>query len=150
MKMNKALLVLGILWSLPITLICFLFYVMPCWIARWYSFDSWRDCCLVWVLNKNAPEWLVNRWAGWGGHALGNIVVMSLPPDTNSTFKKILRHEQEHVFQCMTLGVFQPLLYLVLLFVGLVTRNTDAYKDNLFEISARRVAGQEQLPNYLK
>ena len=57
--------------------------------------------------------------------------------------KIVLRREQEHVHQCMVLGVFQPILYgLNYLTIKIACRHSDPYYSNSFEIDARRAAGQ--------
>ena len=133
--------VLGIIWAAPVTLVG-LTYVTLFTLLGWYQRLGQRDDALVWLLNADkAPAWLNKKWTRWGGHTLGQVVVMKYNPDTDRG-RVTLRHEQEHVHQCMVLGIFQPILY-GLAYLGLMTcRHAHPYYDNPFEIDARRAAGQ--------
>jgi len=139
--MSKVARVAGYIWAAPLTLLG-LIYVTLFTLLGWYKRIGKFDDALVWQLvAEKSPEWLDKAWLHWGGHTVGNVVV--LKPDISSDRGKILlRHEQEHVHQCMVLGVFQPVLY-TLAWVGLhFCRYAHPYYDNPFEIDARRAAGQ--------
>lgn len=133
---------LGYAWAAPLTLPGLL-YVTLFSAFGWYKWDSVRGDALVWrVQSVNMPSWLHRfLWKKWKGQTYGQVIVMSIDPDVDYG-KTTLRHEQEHVCQCMRLGIFQPLVYGVA-FLGLwVTRNGHPYLDNPLEIDARRAAGQ--------
>jgi hypothetical protein len=133
--------VLGFIWAAPVTVVG-LAYTLLFAAAGWYSSLGRHADALVWQLNADeAPPWLNKAWSRWGGHCLGNVVVLKYSPDTDRG-RVTLRHEQEHVHQCMTLGIFQPILY-GLAYLGLMcSRHAHPYYDNPFEIDARRAAGQ--------
>jgi hypothetical protein len=134
---------LGRLWSFPVSIFGFI-YMLLFWAFRWYSWGGIHDGCPVWYLNiEKAPLWLIRTWKGWGGHTIGITIAMHSPPQYAPT---VLRHEQEHVMQCMRLGIFQPIIYLLMLLAGKVLRNVDSYQANTFEIDARLAAGQPVEP----
>lgn len=139
--MSKITRMLGFAWALPLTVAGAL-YATLFTLAGWYSRIGQRGDAWVWQLRpEKAPPWLNKRWAHWGGHCVGNVVVMKYDPDSDRG-KVTLRHEQEHVRQCMVLGIFQPILYYTA-YLGLMTcRHAHPYFDNPFEIDARRAAGQ--------
>lgn len=133
--------VLGFIWAAPVTVVG-LAYVTLFTAIGWYSRLGKHGDALTWQLNdKKAPDWLKKKWQRWGGQTIGNVVVLKYSPDTDRG-RVTLRHEQEHVHQCMTLGVFQPVLY-GLAYLGLLCcRHAHPYYDNPFEVDARRAAGQ--------
>jgi len=131
---------LGFAWASPLTL-AGLVYVGVFSAFGWYDKIGVFGDAWVWRLNgARAPEWLMKLWTKWGGHTIGNVVVMKGSPKKDTV---TLRHEQEHVRQCMALGIFQPILYgLAMLAIKLGCKLSDPYFSNPFEIEARRVAGQ--------
>ena len=139
--MSKVARIAGYVWAAPLTLLG-LIYTTVFTLLGWYKRLGVHGDALVWQLvPEKSPSWLDKMWLHWGGHCIGNVVVVKV--DVTSDRGKItLRHEQEHVYQCMVLGVFQPLIY-GLAYVGLrFCRHAHPYYDNPFEIDARRAAGQ--------
>lgn len=133
--------VLGFIWAAPITVVGFIYATLFTW-AGWYSRLGNHGDALVWQLDeKKSPDWLKKRWQRWSGHTIGNIVVLRYAPDTDRG-RVTLRHEQEHVHQCMVLGVFQPVLYGITYVALKCCRHAHPYYDNPFEVDARRAAGQ--------
>jgi len=134
---------LGGLWSLPVTLVA-LPYVVLFTLLGWYRWHGNEGDGFVFVVNtEKSPKWLMKLWKGWAGHAIGQIVVVKSAPGSSPKADQCLVHELEHVNQCMRLGVFQPILYgLILVGVKLGCRTAHPYHDNSFEIAARRAAGQ--------
>lgn len=134
---------LGLLWAAPITVACFLLYVVPLWSMRWYEYVGFHELAWVWKLREDAPDWLHRRWKGWAGHAFGNIVVVVEKPNISRYTWVILTHELQHVRQYMRLGVLQPIMYFLTYFaIRWACKNSHAYYDNPFELDARRGAGQ--------
>lgn len=135
--------VLGFAWASPITL-AGLAYAGTFAALGWYRLRGWRGDALVYsTALEGSPRWLRSLWNEWGGHAIGNVVVVK--HDLN-TIKgaTTLTHEQQHVRQCMILGVFEPIMYVLsMLTIWLACPNCNAYRDCVFEIDARRRAGQE-------
>ena len=131
--------ILGYLWASPVTIVGLL-YVNLCYLLGWYDWVALRGDGLVWRVNDSSPSWLKKLWKNWGGHAIGNVVVLNTSVELDS---KTLTHELKHVDQVMRLGVFQPIIYGLNLFaIKLGCPGSNPYYDNCFEIDARRAAGQ--------
>lgn len=139
--MSKAARVAGHIWAAPLTLLG-LTYVTLFTLLGWYRRIGVHGDAIVWQpVAERTPGWLDKAWMKWGGHCIGQVVVVKYDLDTDRG-RTLLRHEQEHVHQCMVLGVFQPVLY-GLAYLGLLfCRHSHPYYDNPFEIDARRAAGQ--------
>lgn len=133
---------LGCVWAAPVTVFGLIYASLFCSFG-WYKYMGRFDNALVWrVEETKSPAWLLKAWLRWGGHTIGNVVVLRNDLLTDRS-KVTLRHEQEHVRQCMILGVFQPIIYaLAWIGIKLACRNSDPYFSNPFEIDARRAAGQ--------
>lgn len=138
--MDKFKAILGYFWASPITL-AGLIYAGLFNLFRWYKFHGRDGEALVWLVNfDKSPRWLTRAWTGWAGHAIGNVVVMTRDPKEDAS---TLVHEKKHVNQCMRLGIFQPIMYgLIMLAIKLGCTDSDPYYDNPFEIDARRHTGQ--------
>lgn len=140
---DKLFRILGFVWSSPITVVALVFYILPLWALGYYRFYGTKETALVWMTTKSQPAWLDKLWNGWAGQALGNVVVLAhFLEKSDKLLNIVLTHELEHTKQCMKLGLFQPLLYLVFWITGKIINNCDGYYDNIFEIAARRSAGQ--------
>lgn len=139
---DKVKTALGILWASPVTLPG-LAYSGLFQALGWHRWHGVSDDAMVWSVDPDkAPAWLMRLWAGWAGHTIGNVVVMIRPP-SDEDMRIVLVHEKRHVLQCMRLGVFQPILYaLNMLAIRLSCPDSDPYFSNIFEIDARRAAGQ--------
>jgi len=137
--MSKVLRIIGIAWAAPVTVFGLL-YVLLFSLFGWYKFLGSRGDALVWTIDK-PPSFLDKMWTRWAGQTIGNVIVMKADVETDKG-KIVLRHEQEHVHQCMVLGVFQPIIYGIA-YLGLCCcRSAHPYYDNPFEVDARRAAGQ--------
>ncbi len=138
--------VLGVICASPITILAFLFYVLPFGIMKWYKYVGWRELAFVWRLNENCPVWLNSKWKHWSGAAIGNIIIIKSLPEENLSAKITFQHELIHVKQCMILGLLQPLTYSLCWLCGTILKksigHTDGYFDSIFEIHARRCVGQ--------
>ena len=134
--------IVGFIWASPLTVFA-LCYVLLFQLISYYDYQGVHGDAFVWRVNTgNSPVWLNSLWKSWGGHAVGNVVVLRNDL-LDSRTQVTLRHEQEHVRQCMILGVFQPILYgLSWLSIKLACKNSDPYYSNVFELDARRAAGQ--------
>jgi len=130
-----------LVWAAPVTL-AGLVYASLFWALGWYKWHGVEDDALVWIVKpEKSPKWLMKKWERWGGHAVGNVVVLKRNVEGSL---ETLKHEQRHVEQVMCLGVFQPILYgLASLIILVGCKNCSGYRDNPFEIDARRHADQE-------
>lgn len=139
--MSNVLRLLGFVWAAPITVLG-LAYALLFNMLGWYKWVGVSDNALVWKVNPTAPGWLLGWWKPWGGHTIGNVVVINFCMSADHE-AQVLVHENQHVLQCMRLGVFQPIMYgLCMLAIKVGCKNSDIYFDCVFEIDARRGAGQ--------
>ena len=141
--MNKLKLVLGMIWASPITLLS-CFYVLPFWLFKWYKYEGFFKNAWLWTVSSKAPKFVLKRWKKYAGMTTGNFIVMKKHPKSSKSKKKTLKHEQEHVNQIMMLGIFQPILYTLCLLLNYVIPHASPYRDNPFEVAARRAAKQEK------
>ena len=132
--------ILSALWALPTTLAALVAVLLP-WALKWYKFRECDGLALTWVVNdERAPEWLLNRWKGWGGSSLGPFVVLRRSPEEHPEYLHTLAHEHVHVRQGHVLGPLLPVVYGFLALVCKCLPSMDAYRDNPMEVSARREA----------
>ena len=131
---------LGYAWSFPVTFVGIVYALVMCMMG-WYRWHGVEGDALVWVVDTaRSPTWLMKAWDRWSGHTIGQVVVMKYAPSEKPI---VLRHEQQHVMQCMRLGVFQPIMYaLIWMSIKAGCPASDAYYDCSFEVDARRAAGQ--------
>jgi hypothetical protein len=130
--------IFGHAWAFPVTIFG-LIYAELFRALGWYFFDCWVGGARVYRVRTCAPIWLLKLWAGWGGHAIGDVIVVQ-----PFVISETVEHELEHVRQCRTLGIFQPILYgLFWIAIKLGCPRSNPYRDNPFEREARRAAGQE-------
>lgn len=121
------------IWAAPVSLPCFLGYVLPCWILGWYKPLRWEGDAYVFVTG-DMPTWLTKLWAPWKGQCAGNVVIMNLDLESELGVK-MLRHELVHTKQVMTWGILQPLMYNLSSVAARMTGN-DPYRTNHFEMEA--------------
>jgi len=146
--------ILGIVFASPVTLVTLLFYILPFTALKWYKYEGWYGVdrhanpnsplalAPVWTVQlERCPGWLVKYWAKWGGHCVGTAVVVKNEPGSSKKADITLAHELHHVDQMHRFGFFQPVLYVLSSLCAKVA-GEDAYIMNVFEMSARRVAGQ--------
>lgn len=129
------------LWLSPVTF-AGLVYVTMFRLLGWYTYVGHGDIGYVWYTTAHMPGWLMRAWQGWGGHTIGQVIVLAhdLPPDHAT---HTLKHELEHVRQGFRLGPFQPVLYLACwLAIRFGCPGLNAYHDNPLEVAARKVADQ--------
>lgn len=146
--------IIGIVFAAPVTLVTLLFYILPFSALGWYKYAGWYGTdklyndksplgvAPVWVVQMDrCPGWLSKYWAQWGGHCVGTAVVVKFAPGSSKKADVIVTHELHHADQMHRLGFFQPILY-VLSSLCAKLAGEDAYTMNVFEMDARRVAGQ--------
>lgn len=129
------------LWASPVSLTCFLFYILPCWGMGWYRYHGKFDTAWV-FLHADMPKWLSDLWSHWRGQCVGNCIVLKEDPRTSPKALQLLVHELAHTRQIMTWGILQPIFY-VLANIATLMAGEDTYPRNPFEIAARRAAGEK-------
>lgn len=144
--LNKAKKIFGILWALPITFLMFL-YVTPFWISGDYAYIGWNGISWLWLFRPQDKrsrfrDFLEKSWGNKRARSAGNIVIIKA--HRPGKWSKIIeQHEIAHVNQAMMFGIFYPFFYFLFwLLAKLVFKNAHPIYDNLFEIDARRFAGQ--------
>jgi hypothetical protein len=140
--MKKIKLVVCLLWAFPLTFFGIV-YVLAFQTLKWYKFCGVFDNAIIWKVNeRNMPQFLCNTWRNLSSHCIGNVIVLKKDPSCRSANSTLL-HAQEHVRQCMVLGVFQPVLFVLFSLVIKVALNKSHYYfSNPFELEARRVSRQ--------
>lgn len=142
MKAKDLLGILGILWSIVLCLLSWIFVVLLL-VAKQVEKVEWgRYCSLIIDLKNDA--WFASKLVagkGWGGFAFGNV---SFVMDTDTErWKRTVKHELRHILQEYVFGHFQPILYfLSSVFIWVFLRKRHSYYDNPFERDARKYAGQ--------
>lgn len=133
--------ILGYAWASPVTLLGFM-YVAAFWAMGWYEWEGFEEDAAVWRVNhQESPGWLKKYWQRWGGHAIGNVVVLKRTIEESGS---TLDHELRHVAQVMRMGIFQPIVYGInMVAMRWGCPGTDPYYYNPFEVDARRAAGQK-------
>lgn len=139
--LNNLKLFIGYVLALPMTffgVIYAAFFNLMGW-YKWHGVLEKK--ALVWIVDlEKSPKWVLSLWDRWAGHAIGNVVVLK---QNVSEENVTVKHELTHVDQCMILGIFQPIIYLLCYVATKAScKNSHPYYDNLFEIDARRSAGQ--------
>lgn len=134
--------VLGYLWAVPTTLVCFLFFILPMWIFGQLTPLGWKDGAFEWVINPGC--FFNKKYGGWAATTLGFNIMLSAKWVLS---KETAVHERHHVWQNKILGpLFLPLYVLGYLVGGLIGifNNTDKltlaqsiYWYNPFESNAR-------------
>jgi hypothetical protein len=111
---------------------------------RWYRFECTSEYALIFsTVPDRLPTWLRDRWAAWGGHTIGNAIVLNNVSQGSHAWDKLIKHESQHCIQAMRGGVFWLVAYLLnILFIKWMCAHSDSYYDSVFEIDARRAAGQ--------
>lgn len=150
--MSRARLYFGIAFAAPVTILTALFYLLPFTLLGWYRYVGRRSSTsdksplgVGWVFALDAvkaPKFVNDRWVPWAGHCVGSTVVLKNDPARQTTSGQVtLNHELHHVHQMHTFGFFQPVLYALASLVAWVSKEKP-YQANVFEVAARRVAGQ--------
>lgn len=131
--------ILGSLWLLPVTLLVWVFYILPGWFfgaiawRGWYSFLIAR---FVLVEHDSPYAKLWRDWSGWSGP---NVMVVR-----SSASNRTEMHEENHCIWQMILGpFFYPAYGFHSLWLWVFCKYKHAYLDNVFEKLARKAAGQK-------
>jgi hypothetical protein len=149
--MKQALIILGVLWLLPITILVWLFYILPLTL-RDIEYIGQPSFMVFHFQLISKRSWYARLWRDWLGWS-GPCVIIARNPDNlftpvKASMAKIIIHETRHCYQQF---VFGPLFYpayilcsIVLWMLGKFTsRKIHAYLDNPFERDARRAANQQ-------
>ena len=131
-----ALMWLGLLWALPLTLCGAILAVAI--VLTGGSCRRIAGAPSAWLIQGKFGDWLLQRHpvGAVNAMAIGHLVIAQC----GQANRRILRHELEHVRQAARWGVFFPLAYLAASGYA-VARGGHSYWDNRFEVAARRAEG---------
>lgn len=154
--MKTFLYVLGFIWLLPMTILVWLFYVLPLLAFGNIKFAGWHGPVAKFkVVEKTG--WYYKKWQGWAGWSGPCVYIYKeLTKDHYPRFSEALlnqlnnetaTHELRHCDQQFVFGVFHYPAYLLcfiaLWIYGTITnKDIHGYYDNPFEVDARKAAGQ--------
>lgn len=133
---------LSIVWASPMTLLGLLLTCIPAMVG-WYTYVGVKRKALIFSVNyKDLPLWYQHRWQLKKAFTVGHVVVINC--DLHSKHGDcVLLHELEHVRQFEILGIFYPMVYLLVwLALAVVCKLSNPRYSHPFELEARRVAGQ--------
>ena len=140
--MNRLKNFLSIAWASPMTFLGLVLVCLP-HAMGWYKYTGIKGLALTFSVNyRELPKDLQRRWQNKRAHTLGNVVVLNCD-QFHESGRAVLAHELEHVRQYGILGIFFPLVYLVVwLAIATVCKLSNPRYSHAFEIEARRAAGQ--------
>lgn len=136
--------ILGTLWCLPATILVWLFYILPMWLAfKDIQFEGWDGPLVArFRLDLDDPTiepWHLRWWMDWAGIGLPNAYIYR--DDSQDRFDDWQvpdrqAHERRHVMQWF---VFGP-LFIVAYGIGIVIGSFrgGGYMMNPLEIDARK------------
>ncbi|KKK78066.1 hypothetical protein LCGC14_2847280 [marine sediment metagenome] len=143
--------ILGFLWALPASILCWLFYILPLIIFKEIKYVGKLDT-FVWEFRNpiNPTSWydeLWARWAGWSGPCV--VIIHEDMYALPEKLKIIRQHELKHCQDQFKWGFFFYPAYLCASAWLAVSNLWKKYEDrvhiyysNPFEIAARKAAGQ--------
>lgn len=134
---------LGFIWLLPITILVWLFYVLPLWCLGYIRYIGMIDS-FVWhfEVNQDKSNWYTKLWRDWAGWS-GPCVIITKKSNNLFFNARTIVHELRHCHQQFAFGPFFYLAYILTsAFIWLFQKNKHAYHDNPFERDARAKAFQ--------
>ena len=139
--MKHILYFLGFLWVSPVNILFSIFWCFPMYFKGVFKHVVWDwETWSFQVIVNPSSDFHKSAMKGWAGFVVGSFIVLR----KGWVNGIVLRHEQTHVLQNYIFGIlFYPLYILCSLFIYLFGNSrTHAYYDNLFEVWARKSAGQ--------
>jgi hypothetical protein len=152
----------GFFWILPVTILFWVFYLLPLLMLNELQWDGWQSFLVV-RLRLRDPDMGVGstyyqRWQNWEGGSGPCVIIYKnfsvVGRYCPERLHKTLVHEERHVDQIFLFG---PLYYLI--YVGCAVwlwcsghvfgwNHHHPYWDNPFEQDARRAAGEPMYIDY--
>lgn len=132
--LGHLVLLLGIVWALPLTMVGLLLALpVMIWRGQVDLVHSTRAPALL--FSGPLADYLLERhpFGAMCAMAIGHVVIA----ERSSLTRRILTHELAHVRQAACWGILFPVVYLAASAWALL-RGEDAYWNNVFEISARK------------
>lgn len=140
--------ILGSIWSLPATILVWVFYISWAWASGIIIWKGWHSFLIAQFQLANVDSWYARRWRDWYGWSGPNVFIYKDKPGEwdDKWVETTKKHETVHCIQQFRLGVlFYPSYIISSLVLWVFCRNRHAYLDNWFEIEARMVADQKVL-----
>jgi hypothetical protein len=122
---------IAFIWALPITLVGFCFAIII-----YATGGQIAKHGIAWEASVGRASqllWLFNPLLNIDAITLGHIIIAC----DEATATRLRRHEHAHVRQYERWGVLFPLAYLLASALAAI-KGGDAYRDNVFEVEARR------------
>lgn len=162
--MKRFLYGLGFCWALPISIFSFVLAILLVIFNQIRSVHMRKDFIVVWNLKNDG--WFYKRFfedRGWIGYSCGSNIfvreetepscgglavlcfgwILQQQQKASERYDKLIRHESRHCVQQYVLGIFFPVVYIIIsIIIWICAKDNHAYYDNPFEIDARRYAGQ--------
>lgn len=136
--LRKIGIIIGTIWGLPITILLWLFYLLPIWTLGWVKYDGMADFGILrFIVNPDKYNWYTRLWSKWGGCALGNFMILNFNAGISVEW-----HELRHNYQWLILGPLFPVVYGLFYLYELVKWRSfyTAYVKNILEKDARNYA----------
>jgi len=120
---------LGSIWVSPITVVVWVFYILPFWALRFIQLGEVIEGEPIVLFEANFRDRWYSRlwnwlWRGWNGHCLPHAIVVR--PEVRA---QVIDHEVGHHPQWLSLGLLFPIVYfLMLVYYG--------YGDHPLELAA--------------
>ena len=146
--MRKLFEILCFVWSLPATLMVWVFYILPLWATgniKWDGLGSNRYFLIASFITTKKDSWWIDKWQDWAGWS-GPYVIIMRKKALGWALSPVLRtwnHEGRHCLQQSRWGVLFYLAYGInVAYLWLFKKDKHAYHDCYFERDARKAAGQ--------
>jgi len=153
---------LGFVWTLPATIVVWLFYIIPFWAGGALRYDGSPSFLVARFVLTGQCGWYYRAWNDWTGWAGPCVMILrtsrpycdqllSALSDSDpwlahrERWHRIVDHELRHCAQQFLFGVFYyPVYVLLSMAIYLFLSHLHPYFDNPFEVDARRAAGQPE------
>jgi hypothetical protein len=135
--------ILKTLWMLPVSILVWLFYILPLWATSHIRYEKrLSPIVLLFRVNKEKTCWYARSWQKWWGCSLPHTLILHWDiPD--KYIDGVISHEFDHEHKWENWGIFfTPAYWGATIFIWLFQKNKHAYLDNPFERSARKAAGE--------
>jgi len=134
---------LGFLWCLPWSVLMWVFGILfvVCWQISFVL--PRKNLSVIWYIHYDSFFYKFMEWRGYQGFCIGNNIFICPDGRDELVNLRTLDHEQEHRVQFYKYGILFPFLYIFeSIKIFFFNKNLHSYYDNVFEIAARKAAGQ--------
>lgn len=140
-RMKTLFYLLGFLFCLPVTLAALVFVLLLFLFGQVSRLEFRRDLTLLWRLNSDG--FFYRSFTQWSGFSIGAHVFI-FPCFDEEKNERTELHERKHCHQWYTYGLAFPVIYILeSLRIFFFVKEQHSYYDNVYEIAARKYAGQQ-------